>query len=94
MKKYNILLAITALIIASLACQTLLGDGDSTSQEELPPFEYSGGDSETEDPSTESDESDFSFGGESDFPMPDDASNVTNIAGTTNYQTQIGRAHV
>lgn len=88
MKNKQVYIAILILILASLACQTVLGGGDNTSQEELPPFEYSGGDSETEEPSTES-ESDFSFGGESDFPMPDDASNVTNIAGITNFQTKL-----
>jgi hypothetical protein len=86
MKKYSMYIAILTLILASLACQTVLGGGSSDSQEELPPFEYSGGDSATEEPSTESD---FSFGGESDFPLPSDAFNVTAIAGTTNFQTRL-----
>ncbi len=86
MKNYKIYFAILTLILASLACQTVLGGGSSDSQEELPPFEYSGGDSATEEPSTESD---FSFGGESDFPLPSDAFNVTTIAGTTNFQTKL-----
>src|SRR5690606_40748641 len=34
-------------------------------------------------------EFEFSFSGESDFPMPDDAKNVTNIAGVTNFQTKL-----
>lgn len=89
MKKYSVYIAILTLILASLACQTVTGGGDSNTQEELPPFEYSGGDSETEEPSTESEESDFSFGGDSEFPMPDDASNVTSIANTTNFQTKL-----
>jgi hypothetical protein len=88
MKSKRIYIAILTLILASLACQTVLGGGDNTSQEELPPFEYSGGDSETEEPSTES-ESDFSFGGDSDFPLTSDAQNVISIAGTTNYQTSL-----
>lgn len=88
MKNKQIHIAILILILASLACQTVLGGGDNASQEELPPFEYSGGDAETEEPSTES-EADSSFSGESDFPMPDDAFNVTSIAGTTNFQTNL-----
>lgn len=88
MKKYSILLAITALIIASLACQTLMGGGSSSTEEELPPFEYSGDDSATEEPSTESEESEFSFG-DSEFPVPSDATNVFDVAGTVNYQTNL-----
>ncbi|NJN80178.1 MAG: hypothetical protein HC797_06765 [Anaerolineales bacterium] len=85
MKKYNIYLAILTLILASFACQTVTGGGSNTSQEELPPFEYS----EPETPEEQSGDSDFSFGGESDFPLTSDAQNVINVAGTTNYQTSI-----
>lgn len=81
MKNKRIYIAILILILASLACQTVLGGGDNTSQEELPPFEYSGGDSETEesDSSADSDR----------FPMPSDATNVFDVAGTVNYQTSL-----
>ncbi|MBL8091570.1 MAG: hypothetical protein JNJ43_14635 [Anaerolineales bacterium] len=88
MKNKRIYIAILILILASLACQTIMGGGDSTSQEELPPFEYSDGDSETEEPSTESGESNPSFGN-SEFPMPSDATNVFDVAGTVNYQTKL-----
>lgn len=88
MKKYSIYLALVMLILASLACQTVLGGGSSNTQEELPPFEYSEPETQ-EGSSTESDEFDFSFGGDSDFPMPADASNVMSIAGTTNFQTKL-----
>ena len=86
MKKYSVLFAILALVLASLACQTLMGGGgDSTQVEPLPPVDNSG-DAPTEE---SSDDSDFSFGGDSEFPMPDDASNVVNVAGTVNYQTNL-----
>lgn len=88
MKKYKIYLAILTLILASLACQTLTGGGSNNTQEELPPFEYSGGDSEAEEPSTESEESEFSFG-DSEFPVPSDATNVFDVAGTVNFQTNL-----
>lgn len=81
MKKYSILLAITALIIASLACQTLMGGGNDPTSLESPPVDSSdSGDAPTE-------ESNFSFGGDSEFPMPDDAINVVTVGGVTNYQT-------
>lgn len=92
MKHKQIYIAILALILASLACQTMLGGGNSSSQEELPPYEYSDDtyDYEYEEPSIEEpEEFEFSFSGESDFPMPDDAKNVTNIAGVTNFQTKL-----
>lgn len=88
MKTKRMYIAILILILASLACQTVLGGGSNSQQEEAPSFENSSGDSETEAPSTEP-ESDFSFSGDSDFPMPDDASNVVSIAGTTNFQTNL-----
>ncbi|MFN3491005.1 MAG: hypothetical protein ACK40V_02185 [Anaerolineales bacterium] len=87
MKKYKILFAILALILASFACQTITGGRDSNTQEELPSFEYS--EPETQEESSESEEFDFSFGGDSEFPIPADAQNVVNIAGTTNFQTKL-----
>jgi hypothetical protein len=92
MKRFSVLLAILALLLASLACQTVMGGEDVGSQPETPP------DSNTV-PSTEesdrdysdnsTDDYDFSFGGDSDFPMPDDAKNVVSVAGTVNYQTDL-----
>jgi predicted small secreted protein len=87
MRKTPVLLAILALIASSLACQTLQGGGgdvpaappavDNTN--ELPPVP-------TQDSSGGFD--DF-LGGEADFPMPDDASNVVSISGTVNFQTNL-----
>ena len=72
MKKYSVLFAILALVLASLACQTLMGGGgDSTQVEPLPPVDNSG-DAPTEE---SSDDSDFSFGGidRPDPPLPNAA---------------------
>lgn len=96
MKKLNRLLALVALVVSSLACQTVLGGGDTGIQplppvdgtedyQPVPPTEEASDDSsdgDLEDP-------DFSFGGDSDFPMPDDASNIVSAAGTTNFQTSL-----
>jgi len=88
MKKYGVLLAILALVFASLACQTVVGGNDGVDQvESLPPVD------ETEelpdDSADDSEDYDYSFGGESEFPMPDDAKNVVSVAGTVNYQTDL-----
>ncbi|MBL8050529.1 MAG: hypothetical protein JNM46_04850 [Anaerolineales bacterium] len=88
MKKYGVYLSILTLILASLACQTVLGGGsDSVQEEPLPPFEYSGDSPQPTEETT--DESDFSFGGDAEFPMPSDATNVFDVAGTVNYQTSL-----
>jgi hypothetical protein len=88
MKKYGVLLAILALVFASLACQTVLGGNDGADQIESPPPV-----DETEElpaaPADDSEDYDYSFGGDSDFPMPDDAKNVVGVAGTVNYQTDL-----
>ena len=96
MKKLNGLLALAALVISSLACQTVLG-GSDTGVQPLPPVddteEYEPvlpTDESSEDSSDgDADDPEFSFGGDSEFPMPDDAINVVNVAGTTNYQTTL-----
>ena len=95
MKKYSVLLAVTVLIFASLACQTVLG-GDGVDQvESLPPFEYSGDTTDaTAEATEESFDPGFSFGSDSEFPMPEDASNVVSVAGTVNFQTKLSLEEV
>ncbi len=88
MKKYSVFLAILALVLASLACQTVFGGGNGVDQvETLPPVDN------PEEFSTASPESSddfgFSFSGDSEFPMPDDATNVVSVTGTVNYQTKL-----
>jgi hypothetical protein len=97
MKKINGFLALFALVLSSLACQTVTGGGDPGLQP-LPPvddtedFQPAPATEEYFDDSSDDDSSDddssFSFG-DSDFPMPDDASNVVSVAGTTNFQTSL-----
>ncbi|MBE0669545.1 MAG: hypothetical protein IH588_03055 [Anaerolineales bacterium] len=96
MKKYSALLAVTVLIFASLACQTVLGGGNGIDQtESLPPFEYSGDTPDaTAEATEESFDPGFSFGGDSEFPMPEDASNVVSVAGTVNFQTKLSLEEV
>lgn len=89
MKKHSILLAIITLIFASLACQTIMGGGDSGSDIEIPiPSIEDSGDASSPDATEEATDSTELFtDGETDFPMPSDATNVVSIAGTLNYQT-------
>jgi len=91
MKKYSILLAITALIIASLACQTIMGGGDSGNDidiQPLPPVD-SGGD--TAPPSDSTDSGGVSTENESGFPVPSDAFNVFSYSdpATVTFQTNM-----
>lgn len=93
MKKYGVLLAILTLVFASFACQTLTGSGEDTQVQPLPPAE--GMDDSPSDPTeSSSDDFDFSFDGDSEFPMPDDAQNVVSVSGTVNYQTNLGLEEV
>ena len=96
MKKYSALLAIFVLAFASLACQTLVGGGSDIEQiESLPPIDNSGDTPiATPEATEESVDPDFSFGGDSEFPMPDDATNVVAVAGTVNYQTKLNLEEV
>lgn len=83
MKKISILIAVTVLFIYSLACQTVMGtpntnipiDDGGLDNSTLPPVD-SGGNTPA--------------GGESDYPLPDDAFNVTNMGNNVvNFQTDL-----
>ena len=88
-----LLFAIGILILASLACNAILGGGSLSTEEPggggvLAPTEApsgGGGTIPTAPPPTEA-----SGGGgqtSSEFPLPDDATNVVEVTGTVNYQT-------
>jgi hypothetical protein len=99
MKRFNVVLAMTALLLASLACQTVLGGGEAGTQPEPPldsmeefpvvPATEESDKDYSDDSMDDTDSDDFSFGGDSDFPMPDDAKTVVSVAGTINYQTSL-----
>jgi hypothetical protein len=92
MKKYSVLLAIIALVLASLACQTVMGGGDTD-------YEVPDAQNVPELPQTDSGEiptippvttdGGVTVGGESEFPMPSDATNVVTAAGTLAFQTKM-----
>jgi hypothetical protein len=96
MKKYSILLAITALIVASLACQTLMGGGgnsDDTQVQPLPPVD-SGDSSQPTEESSNSGDSGFGDPSQSPFPLPSDAYNIGVSSEVVAYQTNLSTDEV
>ncbi len=89
MKKYSILFAAFSLALASLACQTVMGGGNDISQiATLPPVDTTLVTPEVPNAPGSS------VGGDSEFPMPDDATNVVSVAGTVNFQTKLSLEEV
>jgi hypothetical protein len=97
MKKYSLLLAMLALVLASLACQTVMGGGDENF--ELPDAtslpeateapQVDGGEIPTIPPVATQDGG-ITIGGDSEFPMPSDAANVISMGNDiTNFQTKL-----
>jgi hypothetical protein len=88
MKKFSILFAVLALVLASLACQTLSGGGRSDSPELSPPSNDGGA-----EPTPMDGGSNSGGGGsssvETEFPLPDGAMNVQDLGGTTNFQVKM-----
>ena len=92
MKKYSILLAIAALVLASLACQTIMGGGNGFQAPTIPDVpQTDGGDADVPTlPPVTTDGDSITVGGESEFPMPADAINVVSMGNTVlNFQTKL-----
>jgi hypothetical protein len=98
MKKYNVLFAILALVLASLACQTIMGGGKNFEPPQMPDVPQTDNGNGVEVPDVEiptvppiaTDESGgITVGGESEFPVTSDAFNVVNAAGTLAFQTKM-----
>ncbi len=90
MKKHSVLFAIVALMLASLACQAVMGGGDSAAPDLLP---NDGGSDfpqlPTLPPVVIDDSGGITVGGESEFPMPDGATNVVNVGDVLNFQVKM-----
>jgi len=87
MKKIGILIAILALVLASLACQTLSGGDDSGAPEIIsPPSEDGGG---VESQPAENGDNGGASGVTSEFPLPDGATNIQEMGGSTNFQVKM-----
>jgi len=94
MKHYRIFLALTILVLASLACNALTGGGKDNP---AAPSDSSGDqlEQETEAPAPANDDSgNDSVTANSDFPMTKDAYQVTDVAGSLLYYTKMSQEDV
>ena len=93
MKKYSILLAVIALVLASLACQTVMGKGNNFQVPDVPSItevpQTDGGEVPTVPPVTTDGNGGVTVGGDSEFPATSDAINVVTAAGTLTFQTKM-----
>ena len=96
MKKYSVLLAIIALVLASLACQTVMGGGDNDYDYKAPDAQNvpelpqtDSGEIPTVPPVTTDGDGGVTVGGESEFPITSDATNVVSAAEMVTFQTKM-----
>jgi hypothetical protein len=83
MKKYSFLLAVIALVLSSLACQTIMGGGNGVNA----PGGNNGGAATAAPAATDS--GNITVGGASPFPVASDATNVVSTPETVTYQTKL-----
>jgi hypothetical protein len=95
MNKYRWLVALIVLVLASLACQTVMGGGNEIPQAPQSPTNDNGGNgNDTIDPMpTEAPPVDNGGGGgtqnSGEFPMPTDATNVVTAQDTLIFETSL-----
>lgn len=100
MKKYSILLAILALVLASLACQTVMGGVDKNFEapvmpdvpEEMTEVPQTDSGNEVEIPTLPpiaTDDGSATVGGDSEFPVTSDAFNVVTAPNMATFQTKM-----
>jgi len=94
MKKYSVYLAFLALVLASLACQTVMGGGDNfqvPDVQDMPevPQPQDGGEIPTLPPVTNDDDGGVAVGGESEFPVTSDAFGVVSMSEMVTFQTKM-----
>lgn len=87
MKNTRLFLAVAVLVLATLACQTVMGGGNSGIPD-APSIPSNGSDG-----SSGNDGSPVPSGGDSsvspDYPMPSDATGVLSYSGITSFQTKM-----
>jgi hypothetical protein len=93
MKKYSVFLAIIALVLTSLACQTVMGGRDNIQVPNEPDVtevpQSDSGEIPTIPPVTTDGDGGVTIGGDSEFPVTSDATNVVTAAGTLTFQTKM-----
>jgi hypothetical protein len=95
MKKYSVLLAILALVLASLACKTVMGGGGNNL--EVPELPQTDGGEQIEIPTIppvttdggDSGNGNVTVGGDSEFPVTSDAFNVVSTPEMVTFQTKM-----
>jgi predicted small secreted protein len=100
MKKYTVLLAILTLVLASFACQTVMGGGKNLQAPDVPDMpnvtdvpQTDGGEIPTVPPVT-TDGGGVTVGGESPFPVTSDAFNTVSTPQSVTYQTKMSADEV
>lgn len=95
MKKYSVLLAILALVLASLACQTVMGGGDNNFEvPDVPQTDGGDGIEVPTIPPVTTDGGDVTVGGQSEFPVTSDAFNVITAPDVLTFQTKMSTDEV
>jgi hypothetical protein len=97
MKKYSVYLAILVLVLASFACQTVMGGGNNNFQvpdiQNLPEVPQTDGGDEigipTLPPVTTGDSGSTTVGGKPEFPVTSDAINVVTASNVVTFQTKM-----
>ena len=90
MKQYRIILALTALVIASLACNAVTGNKNNSV---VPSDSSSGNQAQTTEAPPSSNDNSNGSNVKSDFPMTADASNVVDVGdGSLVYYTKMSMA--
>jgi len=96
MKKYSVLFAVVALVLASLACQTVLGGGTNFEVPDIQPMPELPEEAEDSEviptvPPVTTDDSggDVTIGGQSEFPVTSDAFNVITTPDLVTFQTNM-----
>jgi len=87
MKHYRIYLAIAVLVLASLACQALVGGRNETATSS--PVETNTNPDVTQQAPTQTSDGNSDNTNNTDFPMTDDASNVTEVNGALIFYTKL-----
>jgi len=89
MKHFSILISVVVLILASLACQTVLGGGSEVDLPDSPPANPSGGEPGEGNQPPANPQSGGSDSLKSDFPIPPGAKNMTDIGGSLNFRVDM-----
>jgi hypothetical protein len=93
MKKYSVYLAIIALLLASFACQTVMGGGNNFQAPDVPSMtdvpQTDGGGIPTAPPAATDGNGGVTVGGPSEFPVTSDAFNVVSASEMVTFQTKM-----